>query len=61
MGLSVITGTKPTKINTVFEKKDTNIQTVEFMSKKKDIRGYVTLTQEKLQGIRADLVKLDDN
>ena len=44
MGLSVITGTKPTKINTFFEKKDTNIQTVEFMSKKKDIRGYVRLT-----------------
>ena len=31
------------------------------MGKKKDIRGYVTLTREKLQGIRADLVKLDDN
>ena len=37
------------------------IQTLEPMGKKKDIRGYVTLTQEKLQGIRADLVKLDDN
>ena len=50
MGLSVITGTKPTKINTFFEKKDTNIQTVEFMSKKKDIRGYVRLTLDKLPG-----------
>ena len=37
------------------------IQTLESMGKKKDIRGYLTLTQDKLLGIRADLVKLDDN
>ena len=31
------------------------------MGKKKDIRGYVTLILDKLQGIKADLVRLDDN
>ena len=29
--------------------------------KKKDIGGYVRLTLAKLSGIRADLVRLDDN
>ena len=31
------------------------------MGKKKDNRGYVRLTLDKLPGIRADLVRLDDN
>ena len=39
----------------------TNIQTLESMGKEKDIRGYVRLTLDKLPGIRADLVRLDDN
>ena len=55
MGLPVITGTKTTKMNKFCEKLDTNIQTVESMSKKKDIRGYLRLTLDKLPGKRADL------
>ena len=31
------------------------------MKKLKDIKGYVRLTLDKLSGIRADLVRLDDN
>ena len=31
------------------------------MGRKKDIRGKVRLTLDKLPGIRADLVRLDDN
>ena len=31
------------------------------MKKLKDIKGYVRLTLDKLPGIRADLVRLDDN
>ena len=50
MGLPVITGTNPTKINKFCEKPDTNIQTVESMGKKKGIRGYVRLTLDKLPG-----------
>ena len=61
MGLSVITSTNPTRINEFYEKVVTNIHTLESMGKKKDIRGYVTLTLDKLPGIRADLVRLDDN
>ena len=61
MGLTVITGTNPTRINEFYEKLVTNIQTLESMGKEKDIRGYVRLTLDKLPGIRADLVRLDDN
>ena len=61
MGLPVITGTNPTRINEFYEKLVTNIQTLEFMGKEKDIRGYVRLTLGKLPGIRADLERLDDN
>ena len=62
MVLSVITETNPTRINEFYEKLVTNIQTLESMGKEKDIyRGYVRLTLDKLPGIRADLVRLDDN
>ena len=61
MGLPVITETNPTRINESYEKLITNVQTLESMGKDKDIRGYVRLTLDKLQGIRADLVRLDDN
>ena len=61
MGLSVITETNPTRINEFYEKLVSNIQTLESMGKKKDIRGYVRLTLDKLPGIRSDLVRLDDN
>ena len=61
MGLPGITETNPTRINESYEKLITNVQTLESMGKDKDIRGYVRLTLDKLQGIRADLVRLDDN
>ena len=61
MGLPVITETNPTRINESYEQLITNVQTLESMGKHKDIRGYVRLTLDKLQGIRADLVRLDDN
>jgi len=61
MGLPVITRTNLTRINEFYEKMVTNIQTLESTGKEKDIRGYVSLTLHKLPGIRADLVRLDDN
>ena len=61
MVLSVITKTNPTRINEFYEKLVTNIQTLESMGRKKDIRGNVRLTLDKLPGIRADLVRVDDN
>ena len=61
MVLSVISETNPTRINKFYEKLVTNIQTLESMGRKKDIRGNVRPTLDKLPGIRADLVRLDDN
>ena len=58
MGLPVITGTNPTRINEFYKKLVTNIQTLESMGKEKNIRGYVILTLDKLPGIIADLVRL---
>ena len=54
MGLSVITESNPTTINEFYQKLVTNIQTLESMGKKKDTRGCVRLTLDKLQGIRSD-------
>ena len=61
MGLPVITRTNPTRINEIYEKLVTSIQTLESIGKKKDIGRYVRLTLAKLAGIRADLLRLDDN
>ena len=61
MGLPVITGTNPARICEFYEKLVTNIQTLESMGKETEIRGYVRLTLDKLPGIRADLVRLDDD
>ena len=57
----VITETNPTRIHEFYEKLVTNIQTLESMGRKKDIRGNVRLTLDKLPRIRADLERLDDN
>ena len=48
MGLAVITGSNPTRINDIYEKLVTNIQTLESIGKKKDIGGYVRLALAKL-------------
>ena len=38
-----------------------NVQALETMDKLREINGYVRLTLNKLPGIRADLIRLDDN
>ena len=61
MGLPVITGTNPARICDFYEKLVTTIQTLGSMGKETEIRGYVRLTLDKLPGIRAELVRLDDD
>ena len=39
----------------------TRLQALETMNKLKEINGYVRFALDKLPGIRADLVRLDDN
>ena len=59
--LSVISNCNPNRIQEFYEKLTISVQALETMKKLKDIKGYVRLTLDKLPGIRADLVRLDDN
>ena len=49
------------KYDTFFEKLGISVQALETMNKLKELNGYFRLTLDKLLGIRADLVRLDDN
>ena len=59
--LPVITNSNPNRIHEFYEKLVISAQAIEAMNKLKEINGYVRLTLGKLSGIRADLVRLDDN
>eukprot|EP00794_Sanderia_malayensis_P007573 gene7573-biopygen6100 len=60
VSLPTINGTQPPKILEFFEKLVTSVQTLDTMGKLKEINGYVRTTLDKLPGIRADLVRIDD-
>ena len=61
MGLPVIAGKNLTRINYFYETLVTNIQTLQYVGKERDIRWYVRLSVDKLLDIRPDLVRLDDD
>ena len=61
MALPVITGSHPRKIHEFYEKLLFNVQSLETLGKLTDINGYVRMSIDKLQGIRGDLVRTDDN
>ena len=61
MSLTHINNSNPYKIHEFSEKLLSSVQALETMGKLKDINGYVKLTLDKLQGIRADLVRTDDD
>jgi len=61
MALPVTSGSSPSKIHDFYEKLVACVQALETMGKLKEINGYVRLTLDKLSGIRADLVRLDDD
>ena len=61
MALPVITGSHPKKIHEFYEKFLFNVQCLEMLGKLKEISGYVRMSIDKLQGIRGDLVRTDDN
>ena len=49
------------RIHEFSEKLLANAQVLETMGKLNDVNGYVRTSLEKLPGIRADLVSLDDD
>ena len=61
IGLSTVHGGHPAKIHDFYEKLTSHIQVLETMGKVNEIGGFVRATLDKLPGIRADLVRLDDN
>ena len=59
--LPIITSTYPSRVHEFCEKLIVSTQALDSMSKLKDINGYVKITLDRLPGIRADLVRLDDD
>ena len=59
VGLPSITYYDVPKIHKFYEKLLFNVQSLETMGKLNQINGYVQITLDKLQLIRADLVRLD--
>lgn len=60
IALPVVKGTNPSKIHNFYNKLLPSVQALESLGKLNEISGYTRLTLDKLEGIRADLVRLDD-
>ena len=61
MALPHIPGSQPSKIHDFYEKLLSNVQALETLGKLREISGYVRMTIDKLEGIRGDLVRTDDD
>ena len=61
MSLPVIQGANPNKILKFYETVLPNLQALETMGKIREVNGYVRMTLDKLEGIRGDLVRTNDN
>ena len=61
ISLPVISNCNPNRIQEFYEKLTISVEALEIMKKLKHIKGYVRLNLDKLPGIRANLVILDDN
>ena len=61
MNLPPIKGANPHKIHEFYAKLLPSVQALESMNKLREISGYCRATLDKLEGIRADLTRLDDN
>ena len=59
--LPVIWNCNPNRIQEFYEKLTISVQALKTMKKLKYIKVYVRLTLDELPGIRADLVRVDDN
>ena len=59
--LPTIQGARPAKVHAFYESLLTSVQSLETVGKLKEVSGYVRMTVDKLEGIRSDLVRTDDN
>ena len=60
LSLPTIHGSQPAKVHSFYEKLVSNVQSLQTLGKLKDVNGYVRSTLDKLEGIRGDLVRTDD-
>ena len=61
MALPPISGSNIVKIHQFYEKLSFNVQALETLGKLREVNGYVRMSIDKLEGIRGDLVRTDDN
>ena len=61
MSRPVIYGSNPNKILEFSETLSPNLQALETMGRIKEVNGYVRMALDKLDGIRGDLQRTDDN
>ena len=61
MSLPNIHGCQPSKIHEFYETLMYNVQSLETLGKLSEVNGYVRATIDKLEGIRGDLVRMDDD
>ena len=61
MSLPQINNANPQKVYHFSEKLLCSVQALDIMGKIKEMKGYVRVTLDKLQGIQADLVRNDEN
>ena len=61
LALPHIPESQPSKIHDFYEKLLSNVQALETLGKLREISRYVRMTIDKLEGIRGDLVRTDDD
>ena len=59
--LPVIKGANPSKVHDFHAKLLTSVQALESMGKLSEVNGFARATLDKLEGIKSDLVRTDDN
>ena len=60
LSLPTIHGSQPAKVHSFYEKLVSNVQSLQTLGKLKDVNGYVRSTLDKLEGVRGNLVRTDD-
>ncbi len=61
MALEPVHGTNPNKISTFHEKLLANVQGLDTLGRIGEVNGYERMTLDKLESIRGDLVRTDDD
>ena len=61
MALPSVSGSNPMKIHQFYDKLLFNVQALETLGRLQDFNGYVRMSLDKLEAIRGDLVRTEDD